>query len=345
MFHAPARRHRLHPRTRPCRAQRVGGADLLSGPACAGAASPGALVAGAHGLHWLGRFISHVARLLTGIEIHPGREDRPARLHRPRHGRGGRRDRRDRRRLHDLPGRHARRHVADQGRQAPSDARPRRHRRRQLAGAGRLHGRRRRARRLQRGGRSSRCRPAPRRSATRRASSRPRTTRGARQAAAKMGFSAYGVTQGDDPVSQAMKGLIDNASGARAPDRAALAGDREAVGEPASARARTACPRTRPILSDLRGRQSSPRAGRKSKAAVIASRSAADAGGPLTDFGVRIADFGRNALQTASSVSMYGPPIRSMQYGTAAKMPGTGGVARRAGLRASRRSTSAGRAG
>jgi len=33
------------------------------------------------------------------------------------------------------------------------------------------------------------------------------------EAAAKMGFSAYGITQGDDPVSQAMKGLIDNASG------------------------------------------------------------------------------------------------------------------------------------
>jgi serine O-acetyltransferase len=31
--------------------------------------------------------------------------------------------------------------------------------------------------------------------------------------AAKMGFSAYGVTQGDDPVSQAMKGLIDSAAG------------------------------------------------------------------------------------------------------------------------------------
>ena len=29
--------------------------------------------------------------------------------------------------------------------------------------------------------------------------------------AAKLGFSAYGLTQGDDPVSQAMKGLIDNA--------------------------------------------------------------------------------------------------------------------------------------
>ena len=32
------------------------------------------------------------------------------------------------------------------------------------------------------------------------------------QAAARMGFSAYGITQGDDPVSQAMRGLIDNAS-------------------------------------------------------------------------------------------------------------------------------------
>ncbi|MCI1193347.1 serine O-acetyltransferase [Calidifontimicrobium sp. SYSU G02091] len=31
-------------------------------------------------------------------------------------------------------------------------------------------------------------------------------------AAAKMGFSAYGVTQGDDPIAQAMKGLIDNAA-------------------------------------------------------------------------------------------------------------------------------------
>lgn len=31
-------------------------------------------------------------------------------------------------------------------------------------------------------------------------------------AAAKMGFSAYGVTSNDDPLSQAMRGLIDNAS-------------------------------------------------------------------------------------------------------------------------------------
>jgi serine O-acetyltransferase len=36
---------------------------------------------------------------------------------------------------------------------------------------------------------------------------------GAREAtAARLGFSAYGVTQGDDPVALAMKGLIDNAS-------------------------------------------------------------------------------------------------------------------------------------
>lgn len=32
------------------------------------------------------------------------------------------------------------------------------------------------------------------------------------EAAAKMGFSAYGVTQGDDPVAVAMRGLIDNAT-------------------------------------------------------------------------------------------------------------------------------------
>jgi len=31
-------------------------------------------------------------------------------------------------------------------------------------------------------------------------------------AASKMGFSAYGVTQNDDPVSQAMRGLIDSAA-------------------------------------------------------------------------------------------------------------------------------------
>ena len=32
------------------------------------------------------------------------------------------------------------------------------------------------------------------------------------EAASQMGFSAYGVTQSDDPLSQAMRGLIDNAA-------------------------------------------------------------------------------------------------------------------------------------
>jgi len=32
------------------------------------------------------------------------------------------------------------------------------------------------------------------------------------EVASKMGFSAYGITQNDDPLSQAMKGLIDSAS-------------------------------------------------------------------------------------------------------------------------------------
>jgi serine O-acetyltransferase len=33
------------------------------------------------------------------------------------------------------------------------------------------------------------------------------------EVASKMGFSAYGVTQNDDPLSQALRGLIDNAAG------------------------------------------------------------------------------------------------------------------------------------
>lgn len=32
------------------------------------------------------------------------------------------------------------------------------------------------------------------------------------EAANRMGFSAYGITQGDDPLSQAIKGLVDNAA-------------------------------------------------------------------------------------------------------------------------------------
>ena len=52
----------------------------------------------------------------------PRRDDRPAGLHRPRHGRRHRRDGGDRRRQHALSRRHARRHVVEQGQAAP-DAR------------------------------------------------------------------------------------------------------------------------------------------------------------------------------------------------------------------------------
>ena len=41
---------------------------------------------------------------------------------------------------------------------------------------------------------------------------RGRDRRAREATAARLGFSAYGVTQGDDPLAQAMKGLIDNAS-------------------------------------------------------------------------------------------------------------------------------------
>ena len=39
------------------------------------------------------RFLSHIARFLTGIEIHPGGKAWPRSLHRPRHGRRDRGDR------------------------------------------------------------------------------------------------------------------------------------------------------------------------------------------------------------------------------------------------------------
>ena len=121
--------------------------------------------------------------------------------------------------------------------------------------------------------------------------------------AAKMGFSAYGVTQGDDPVSQAMKGLIDNASGHE--HQIALLW--QAI-EKLSARSRElpsedCVPGEAHTTETLRRRAADP-AREVSRAAALASGLRRVA---------RIADFGRNALHTASSVSRYGPPIRSMQ--------------------------------
>ena len=71
---------------------------------------------------WLARFISQMARFMTGIEIHPG-----ATLGRRvfiDHGMGvviGE-TAQDRRRLHDLPGRDAWRHVAHAGCETASHA-------------------------------------------------------------------------------------------------------------------------------------------------------------------------------------------------------------------------------
>ena len=141
--HPPAFRHPVHPRPRSCRAQQVGGDHLLSGPACAGAASPGALVLDARAA-LAGPLHLAVLALAHRHRDPPGRADRRPGVHRPRHGRRHRRDGRDRRGLHHLPGRDAGRHLADQGRQAPSHAGPQRGRRRRRQGAGRLHGRRRR---------------------------------------------------------------------------------------------------------------------------------------------------------------------------------------------------------
>ena len=99
----------------------------------------------------LPRLLSHVARFFTGIEIHPGAPDRPARVHRPRHGRGDRRDRGGRRRLPDLPGRHPGRHEPEP-RQAAPDARGARRRRLGREGARQHHHRAPLARRLGVGG-------------------------------------------------------------------------------------------------------------------------------------------------------------------------------------------------
>ena len=68
----------------------------------------------AHLLHRLGvplipRMMTEWAHSRTGIDIHPGGQDRPLLLHRPRHRRGHRRDHRDRRLGQALPGRDARR--------------------------------------------------------------------------------------------------------------------------------------------------------------------------------------------------------------------------------------------
>ena len=203
----------------------------------------GALAVGPR-LRWLGRFISQLSRWFTGIEIHPGAKIGDARVHRPRHGRRDRRDGRNRRRLHDLPGRHAGRHLAVQGRQAPPDAGPQRGGGRRRQGAGRLHRGRRRQDRQQCGGDQAGAGGRHRGGHSRRASSRPKTAARRERGGQPDGFSAYGITRERRPAVAGDEGPDRQRLVARAPDRAAVAGHREAVVD-AQGRA-TACRTMRP---------------------------------------------------------------------------------------------------
>ncbi|MCK7461522.1 MAG: hypothetical protein MZU84_05405 [Sphingobacterium sp.] len=140
-----------------------------------------------------------------------GRENRPALLHRSRHGRGDRRNRRDRRRLHALSGRHPGRYQLEQG-QAPPDARRQRGDRRRRQGAGAVHGRRQRPHRFEFGGGQG---SAGQRHGGRRAGpggrSRRRRRSVRREIARKLGFDAYGATPDmPDPEAHAINQMLDH---------------------------------------------------------------------------------------------------------------------------------------
>jgi serine O-acetyltransferase len=164
-----------------------------------------------HGLKWPGRFVSHLGRFLTGIEIHPGASiGRRVFID---HGMGV------------VIGEMA--EVGDgctiyQGVTLGGTSLVKGAKRHPTLGAGVIVG----ANAAVLGGftvgEGARVgsgavvtRPVP---AGATAVGNPARVIAARQdadreaAAARMGFSAYGVTQGDDPVSQAMKGLVDNAA-------------------------------------------------------------------------------------------------------------------------------------
>ena len=149
---------------------------VLSRVSRAALSSPRALAVAAR-LASCRRFVSHLGRVLTGIEIHPG-----ARIGRRvfiDHGMGvviGETaevgdD------CHALPRRDARRHLADARCEAASHDRQRRHRRLGCAGAGTIPGRRRGAHRRRMPWCCRRCRMAPRWSASRRARSAVAATR------------------------------------------------------------------------------------------------------------------------------------------------------------------------
>ena len=264
---------------------------MFSGPARDRPASPGGVVVAAR-LSLDGALDLAPGALLHRHRDPSGRDGGPARLHRPRHGRGRRRDRGDRRRVHDLPGRHARRHVAHQGRQAPSDARPRRHRRRQLAGDRRLHGGRWRAHRFRRGRRQAGAgrRDGGRQPGQRHPGRRRRDTRGDRREDGLLGLRP---DAGRRPGVAGDEGADRQRFRPRAPDRAALAGDREALVANARAAERGLRSRRSAHHRELRRGAAQP-AGDETTAR---RRERQGEGGFLS------ADLGRNAAQSVASVS------------------------------------------
>ena len=107
----------------PAARSHVGGAHLLSGPACDSTSTGSRTGSGAAACAGWAASSRTVAAGSPASRSTPAR-DRQLRLHRSRHGRRDRRDRRSRRRLHDLPGRHAGRHLAVPGAKRHPDARP-----------------------------------------------------------------------------------------------------------------------------------------------------------------------------------------------------------------------------
>ena len=149
-------------------------------------------------------------------------------------------------------------------------------------------------------------------------------------AAAKMGFSAYGITQGDDPVALAMKGLIDNASGHEHQIALLWQAIEKSRRSRASCRPRSLRARRTRTTGVVRRRAAEP-------ARQVAGRGSRQRGG-------RCADLGRNALHSASSVFEVGAAdqvdaVRHRREDARHRR------LRRGQPAASRRSTSAGPAG
>ena len=116
VLRAPAGRSRHRRAARPCSALEGGDSAGLLGAARHLAAPPDPTPCGSvTGCGLPARLVSQFARFLTGVEIHPGRGARAARLHRSRNGCRHRRNGDRRQRRAHLSRRDARRHGAEGG--------------------------------------------------------------------------------------------------------------------------------------------------------------------------------------------------------------------------------------